>query len=68
MGLFEQARRGGYGLATVYLPGCDISRQDPGARRTAVAALEARLAEWVGSAERGETVLVVLAADSHAAA
>jgi hypothetical protein len=55
----------GYGLATVYLPGCDIARDEPAAWRGAVTAVEALLSEWIGRAARGECVLVVLAADSH---
>ncbi len=65
IGIFDADVRKGYGLATVYLPGCDIARDDPGARRGAVAAAEALLADWIGRAARGDCVLVVLAADSH---
>jgi hypothetical protein len=65
--LFAEAVRRGYGVATVYLPGCDIAREQPGARQNAVAAVSAWLTEWVARAERGDVVLVVVAADSHPA-
>jgi hypothetical protein len=67
--LFEQdfATRKGYGVATLYLPGCDIEREnaDPGARLAAVAQVRRVLEDAVGRARRGEVVLIVLAADSH---
>jgi hypothetical protein len=65
VGLFDEQRRKGYGLATLYLPGCDIARDDPAARRAATAAVENWLAEGIARAARSEWVLVVLAADSH---
>ncbi len=65
IGLFDAGMRKGYGLSTVYLPGCDITRDEPGARKAAVGAVEALLADWIGRAARGECALVVLAADSH---
>jgi hypothetical protein len=65
IGIFEAQARKGYGLATVYLPGCDIARDDPGARQAAVDAVEKLLSEWTGRAARGECVLVVLSAESH---
>jgi hypothetical protein len=64
--LFEAAARRAYGVATVYLPGCDIARTDPGARQSAVLTVEKLLTEWIARARSGECALVVLAADSHA--
>jgi hypothetical protein len=49
----------------VYLPGCDISRDDPAARRAAVETVVALLEDWTLRASKGECVLVVLAVDSH---
>jgi hypothetical protein len=59
---------GGFPLATVYLPGCDIERDSQAGRaRTA-----GRIADWLAPlAERassGELVLVLVAADSHPSA
>jgi len=54
-----------YRLSTVYLPGCDIARDDPPARSKAAARVVEILADWVARARRSEVVLVVLAADSH---
>jgi hypothetical protein len=65
IGLFEGEARQGYGLLTVYLPACDITRDEPAARQAAVEALERLLGQWVLRAARGECVLVVLAMDSH---
>lgn len=65
IGFFDAAARGTYGVETVYLPGCDITREEPGPRQGAVVAVERLLAEWIDRAARGECVLVVLAADSH---
>jgi hypothetical protein len=62
---FDELARGGYGLATLYLPGCDIERDDPAARAQAVAGVERVLEPAISRAERGESVLIVLAADSH---
>jgi hypothetical protein len=56
---------GGFSLATVYLPGCDIERDSPERRARAAAAVTAWLAPLAGRALRGEIVLVVIAADSH---
>jgi hypothetical protein len=64
--LFAEGVAKGYGVSTVYLPGCDIARGDPGARLTAVEAVRAWLADWVARAARGEAVFVLIAADSHA--
>lgn len=64
--LFAEAVAKGYGLSTVYLPGCDIARDDPAARRGAVEAVRTWLADWVERAARGEVVFVLIAADSHA--
>ncbi|HWZ84953.1 MAG TPA: hypothetical protein VN032_02050 [Thermoanaerobaculia bacterium] len=63
--IFDDALRTGYGLATVYLPGCDIARDDAAARAGAVATIETLLAQWIARAAQGECALVVLAADSH---
>lgn len=65
IGLFDDEMRKAWGLATVYLPGCDIARDDPGARQGAVAGVEKALSDWIARAARGECALVVLAADSH---
>lgn len=65
MAVFDEALRQGFGLATVYLPGCDIARDEPATRRRAAAAVEGTLARWISRASSGELVLVVLAADSH---
>ena len=65
--LFEAEARKGWGVLTVYLPACDITRGDPSARRAAVKAVEQFLETWVSRAARGECVLVVLAVDSHPA-
>lgn len=63
--LFEAERAKGAGLATVYLPGSDIARDDPAARQAAAARIADLLATYVKRAARGDLVLVVLAADSH---
>ena len=65
LGLFDAEIAKGYGMATVYLPGCDIARDDPAARGPAVEAVARVLSRWIGKAGAGECVLVVLAADSH---
>jgi hypothetical protein len=65
--LFEAESRRGYGVETVYLPGPDISRDDPASRQTAVARVADFLAPWVEKGLRSEVALVVLAADSHPA-
>ena len=64
--LFSEGVAKGYGLSTVYLPGCDIARDDPGARRSAVEAVRTWLADWADRAARGQAVFVLIAADSHA--
>ncbi len=65
--LFAQGvrERKGYGIQTLYLPGCDIAREDGAARGVAVAQVRRLLEELASRAERGELVLIVLAADSH---
>jgi hypothetical protein len=63
--LFEDSARKGFGVQTVYLPGCDITRGQPRLRSAAVAAVGALLADYAARAARGELALVVLAADSH---
>lgn len=60
-------RAEGRTVATVYLPGADILRGEPPARRAALARLWLFLDRLTGRARRGEIVLVVLAADSHPA-
>jgi hypothetical protein len=62
---FEERAAQGFGVETLYLPGCDIERDDPGARQAAAGEAARLLAEAVRRAERGELVLIVLAADSH---
>jgi hypothetical protein len=62
---FEAELAKGYGVATVYLPGCDIARDDAASRGAAVAGIETALAQWTARAAAGECALVVLAADSH---
>ena len=63
--MFEADVAKGFGVATVYLPGCDIERDDPRALDEARQGVEALLSEWIGRARGSECVLVVLAADSH---
>ena len=63
---FSEGAARGFGVSTVYLPGCDIARDDPGARSRAVGAVRTWLADWAARAARGEAVFVLLAADSHA--
>jgi hypothetical protein len=63
--VFQDAVRSGYGLETVYLPGCDITRDEPALRRAAVEGVAALLGDYVARAGSGEIALVVLAADSH---
>ena len=64
---FEERPAQGFGVETLYLPGCDIERDDPRARQAVAADTARLLAEAVRRAERGELVLIVLAADSHPA-
>ncbi|MET0620465.1 MAG: hypothetical protein ABW056_09300 [Thermoanaerobaculia bacterium] len=63
--VFESDSRKGFALSTVYLPGCDIAREDPAARAAAQERVAELLRVEVGRARAGEIVLVVLAADSH---
>jgi hypothetical protein len=65
IGIFGADATNGFGVATVYLPGCDIERDDPRALGEARRAVEALFEEWIARAERSECVLVVVAADSH---
>jgi len=65
MGIFAADVANGFGVATVYLPGCDIERDDPGALGEALRGVDALLSDWIGRARRSECVLVVLAVDSH---
>jgi hypothetical protein len=62
---FDAEMAKGYGVATVYLPGCDIARDDPKQRARAIEGVAGALARWAARAAAGECVLVVLAADSH---
>jgi hypothetical protein len=66
--LFEADSRRGYGVETVYLPGADISRDDPARRQAAIARVADFLAPWIEKAFRSELALIVIAADSHPAA
>jgi hypothetical protein len=63
--LFQDLARRGYGIETLYLPGCDIERDHAVARQAALARIQALLEESVRRAEQGVLVLVILAADSH---
>ena len=63
--LFEEAMKKGYGVGTVYLPGCDITRSDAATRGAALARIEELLRDHSERAARSESVLVVLSADSH---
>ena len=65
MSVFETETRKEFGVATVYLPGCDIARDQPAVRKTAEAKLVEVLRAQIARARAGETALVVLAADSH---
>jgi hypothetical protein len=65
--VFETDAQKGFGIATVYLPGCDIARDDPAVRNAAEAGIVALLRTEIARAAAGEIVLLVLAADSHAA-
>jgi hypothetical protein len=49
----------------VYLPGCDIEREDPTRRASAARRIADWLAPLVEQASRGELVLILVAADSH---
>jgi hypothetical protein len=61
----RESKGGGFPLATVYLPGCDIERDAPERRAAAAARIFDWLAPLADRAERGELVLVLVAADSH---
>src|SRR5262249_11234611 len=63
--IFERDAARGSGVSTVYLPGVDISRDDPPRRQAAVARIGDFLAGPIERARRGELALIVLAADSH---
>jgi hypothetical protein len=52
-------------LGTVYLPGADILRDQPSARRGALAGIASLLERLTSRARRDQIALVVLAADSH---
>ena len=60
-------RRGGQPVQTVYLPGLDIARNDPGARRGALDQVHRFLEDEVSRAAGRGDALVVIAADSHPA-
>jgi hypothetical protein len=63
----RRRRRGGQQVLTVYLPGLDILRGEPGAprRAEAVAQVHRYLEEEVSRAVAGQQALVILAAESH---
>ncbi len=63
--VFEAELPKGFALSTVYLPGCDIARDDPPSREKARLRIVERLEAYVARARSGEIVLVVLSADSH---
>ena len=63
--VFESDARRGFGVSTVYLPGCDIARDDRAVRRAAEGRIVELLRSETARARAGEIVLVVLAADSH---
>ncbi|HKF44608.1 MAG TPA: hypothetical protein VKG01_16035, partial [Thermoanaerobaculia bacterium] len=68
LGEFEKRRRGGQGIATVYLPGLDILRDSNNEERIQAAEQVHRFLEnEVSRAVAREEVLVILAADSHPA-
>jgi hypothetical protein len=64
---FER-RAEGKKIAAVYLPGADILRDDPPARRAALARTWLFLDRMIARARSGAIALVVIAADSHPAA
>lgn len=55
----------GRALSAVYLPGPDILRHNRTSRAAALAQVQSFLVPEIDRARRGETVLIVLAADSH---
>lgn len=63
--LFEELASRGYGVQALYLPGCDIERDEPTVRGPAAASLRDFLEDRARRAARGELILIVLAADSH---
>lgn len=65
----RRLRRGGPQILTVYLPGLDILRREPGAPRRAAALSQVQryLEEEVSRAVAGSEALVILAAESHPA-
>jgi hypothetical protein len=63
--VFEEQVKKGFGLATVYLPGCDIARDNPSVRKAAETTVVDLLRKETAKAEAGEIVLIVIAADSH---
>jgi len=62
---FDAQSARAFGVSTLYLPGCDIERDDAVARQAAVAGVLRVLEAAVSRARRGEAALIVLAADSH---
>ena len=66
--LFETDSQRGYGVETVYLPGPDISRDDPAKFQAAAAQIADFLGPWIEKGLRGEVALAVIAADSHSSA
>jgi hypothetical protein len=63
--VFEGDAGKGFGLSTVYLPGCDIARDDPVVRGATEARIVELLRAYAARAAAGQIVLVVIAADSH---
>ena len=63
--LEELARRAGAAISTAYLPGPDVLRREPGRRAAEIARIAAVLEKEAALAAKGESVLVVLAAESH---
>lgn len=62
---FEAAAEEGFGVQTVYLPGCDIARSDAVRRAAVLGRLEPFLSRRIDLARGGRLVLAVVAADSH---
>jgi hypothetical protein len=62
-----ERRSEGKSVSAVYLPGPDILRDEPPARRTALSRLWLMLDRLIVRARNGEIALAVIAADSHAA-
>lgn len=59
------SRRRADAVSTVYLPGPDILRDDPPRRAREIERITAFLAAEAARARRGESLLVILTADSH---